>query len=100
MIRTQELSKRYKRCEAVHSLTLEVPEGSVFALVGPNGAGKSTSIKTILNVLEPSAGRAEVLGVDSRKLGAAEFAQVGYVSESQEMPDWMTVEYFLSYCKP
>ena len=100
MIRTQELSKRYRRCEAVHALTLDVPEGSVFALVGPNGAGKSTSIKTILNVLEPNSGRAEVLGVDSRKLGAAELAQIGYVSESQEMPEWMTVGHFLSYCRP
>jgi ABC-2 type transport system ATP-binding protein len=41
-----------------------------------------------------------VLGVDSRRLGPAEFAKIGYVSESQEMPEWMTREYFLSYLKP
>jgi ABC-2 type transport system ATP-binding protein len=77
-----------------------VPEGSVFALVGPNGAGKSTAIQTIMNVLRPSAGRAEVMGVDSRKLGAEQLARIGYVSESQKLPEWMKVGHFLDYCKP
>ena len=100
MIHTHELSKRYARNEALHALTLEVPEGSAFALIGPNGAGKSTAIKTIMNILQPTSGCAEVLGADSRKLGAEQLAHIGYVSENQELPDWMTVGYFLSYCKP
>jgi len=53
-----------------------------------------------MNIHKANAGRADVLGVDSRRLGPAEFARIGYVSESQEMPEWMTVEYFLSYLKP
>jgi ABC-2 type transport system ATP-binding protein len=100
MICTHELSKRYARNEALHSLTMEVPQGSVFALVGPNGAGKSTAIKTLMNIVPPTSGRADVLGVDSRKLGADQLAQIGYVSENQELPEWMTVAYFLAYCKP
>ena len=99
MIRTRDLSKRYARTEALHGLTLEVPAGSVFALIGPNGAGKSTAIKTIMNIFEPSSGSAEVLGVDSRSLGAAQLAEIGYVSENQQIPEWMTVETFLSYCR-
>ena len=46
MIRTWELTKKYPRNEALHGVTLDVPEGAVFALLGPNGAGKSTAIKT------------------------------------------------------
>ena len=99
MIRTEDLTKRYRRNQALHGVTLEVPAGSVFALVGPNGAGKSTAIKTVMNIIQPSAGRAEILGVDSRSLGAPQLAQIGYVSENQRLPEWMKVGYFLAYCK-
>jgi ABC-2 type transport system ATP-binding protein len=100
MIRCHELTKKYRRNEALHGVTLEVPEGSAFALLGPNGAGKSTLIKTVMNILRPTSGRAEVLGVDSRRLGPRELSQIGYVSENQELPEWMTVAAFLAYCKP
>ena len=53
---------------------LVVPEGSVYGLVGPNGVGKTTTIKILMNIFPPSSGRAEVLGVDSRRLGPREFA--------------------------
>jgi len=99
MIRTENLTKRYRRNDALIGVSLEVPTGSVFALVGPNGAGKSTAIKTVMNIIQPTAGRAEILGVDSRALGAAQLAQIGYVSENQRLPEWMKVDYFLSYCK-
>ena len=98
-LRTQQLTKTFHRVDALRDFTLEVPEGSVFALLGPNGAGKTTAIKTLLNIHQPTSGHAEILGIDSRSLGAAELEQIGYVSENQQMPGWMTVEYFLSYCK-
>jgi len=97
---TRELSKSFRHTHAVEKLNLEIPEGSIFALVGPNGAGKTTAIKTLMNILRPSAGSAEVLGTDSQRLGPAEFAQIGYVSENQELPLWMTVDYFMFYLKP
>ena len=50
-IETEHLSRRYGRTEAVHDLTMQVPTGSVFALVGPNGAGKTTTIKVLMNLL-------------------------------------------------
>jgi ABC-2 type transport system ATP-binding protein len=99
MIRTENLTKRYGRHEALHGVTLEVPPASVFALVGPNGAGKSTAIKIVMNLVRPSAGRVEILGVDSRRLGAALLAEIGYVSENQKLPEWMRVDYFLDYSK-
>jgi ABC-2 type transport system ATP-binding protein len=98
-LRTEQLSKIFRHVDALRELTIEVPEGSVFALVGPNGAGKTTAMKALLNILEPTSGRAELLGVDSRSLGATEFARIGYVSENQQLPEWMKVGYFLSYCR-
>ncbi len=100
MIRTLELTKKYARNEALHGLTLDVPEGSVMALLGPNGAGKSTAIKTVMNIIQPTSGRAEVLGVDSRRLEPAQLSRIAYVSENQQLPGWMTVGAFLAYCKP
>jgi ABC-2 type transport system ATP-binding protein len=82
------------------SLSLEVPEGSVFGLIGPNGAGKTTTIKILMNILKANSGTAEVLGVDSRQLSPELLTQIGYVSENQDLPDWMTVEYFMRYLKP
>src|SRR5262252_4531378 len=100
LLRTNGLSKRYRRAPVLDGLDLEVSEGSVFGLIGPNGAGKTTTIKILMNILRATAGRAEVLGVDSRQLGPETLARIGYVSENQELPDWMTVKSFLAYLKP
>jgi ABC-2 type transport system ATP-binding protein len=99
-IETEHLSRKYGRTEAVHDLTLRVPTGSVFALVGPNGAGKTTTIKVLMNLLEPSGGKATVLGTDSRRMSPPLLARIGYVSENQELPDWLTVQGLLDYCAP
>lgn len=100
IIETTNLTRRFGRVEAVQDLNLAVPEGSVTALLGPNGAGKTTTLKLLMNLLRPTAGAAQVLGVDSRRLGEREFAQIGYVSEEQEMPGWMTVRQLLDYWRP
>lgn len=100
VIRAVDLTKRYRSVTALDRLNLDIPEASVFGLVGPNGAGKTTALKTIMNILKPDGGRAEVLGVDSRQIGPDQLARIGYVSENQEQPDWMTVGYLLYYLKP
>ncbi|MGA8028748.1 MAG: ABC transporter ATP-binding protein [Bryobacteraceae bacterium] len=99
-ITCERLSKRFGRALAIDGLELEVPEGSIYALIGPNGAGKTTLIKLLVNVLRPSAGRCLVLGKDTRRLSPDEYAKIGYVSENQELPEWMTVGYFLDFLKP
>ena len=100
MITIENLHKRFRKTEAVAGLSLQVPEGQVTACLGPNGAGKSTTIKCLLNLHRPDSGSASILGVDSRKLGPAQFTQIGYVSENMELPLWMTVKQFLDYCRP
>jgi ABC-2 type transport system ATP-binding protein len=99
-IETHGLSQRYGRLEALHGLNLAVPAGSIFALLGPNGAGKSTTIKVLMNLLEPTAGSATVLGVDSHHLSPRELARIGFVADNMELPEWMTVRVFLDYCRP
>ena len=86
--------------EALTGLDLSLAEGKVAALLGPNGAGKTTTLKLLMNLLSPSEGTARVLGVDSRRLGPDEFAQIGYVSENQQLPLWMSVQQLLDYCRP
>jgi ABC-2 type transport system ATP-binding protein len=100
MVCVTDLVKRFRNVAVLDGLHLTVPEGSVFGLAGPNGAGKTTTIKILMNILPPTAGHAEVLGIDSRALGAEAFAHIGYVSENQDLPEWMTVEYLLAYLKP
>jgi len=100
IIETSHLSHSYWRTEALSDLTLAVPAGSVMALLGSNGAGKTTTIKVLMNLLRPTSGSAQVLGVDSRRIGERELAQIGYVSENQKLPEWMTVRQLLDYCRP
>jgi len=65
-IRTTALTKSFaNNVTAVDGLTLEVPAGTVFGFLGPNGAGKTTTIQLLLGLLQPSGGRAEVLGYDT-----------------------------------
>jgi ABC-2 type transport system ATP-binding protein len=100
MIQINNLTKRFRKTKAVNGLTLDVPEGAVTAFLGPNGAGKTTTIKCLLNLHTPDSGVATVLGTDTTKLGPSEFRQIGYVSENQQMPEWMTVTQLLDYCRP
>ena len=99
-IETHELTRRFGRTEAVTDLTLQVPAGSIFALLGPNGAGKTTTLKLLMNLLRPTRGSATVLGADTRRLDARHFQRIGFVSENQRLPDWMTPAAMFDYCRP
>jgi ABC-2 type transport system ATP-binding protein len=61
---TEGLTKHYGRVLALNSLSLEVRRGEVFGLLGPNGSGKTTTIRLLLGLLRPTAGRALVAGLD------------------------------------
>ena len=99
-IRTENLTKKFRRVEALHSLNLDVPQGAIYALVGPNGAGKTTAIKILMNIFAPTYGRAQVLDTDSMRLQGHAFAAIGYVSENQGLPLWMRVGAFFEYLRP
>lgn len=99
-IRTEHLSKKFRQVQALNNLNLDVPTGAIYALVGPNGAGKTTAIKVLMNIFPATSGRAEVLGTDSKRLAGRAFTSIGYVSENQQLPDWMRVDAFFTYLRP
>ena len=99
MIHIEDLWKKFGRFSALRGLTFDVPEGSAFAMIGANGAGKTTTIKVLMNILEPTRGHTTVLGVDSRRLSPREQAQIGYVSENQDMPSRLAVGEYLAYLR-
>ena len=65
-IRTEGLTRTFGSITAVSDLTLEVEAGTVFGFIGQSGAGKTTTIRLLLGLLEPTRGRAEVFGYDTR----------------------------------
>jgi len=65
-IRIENLTRDFETVRAVDDLSLVVPSGIIFGFLGPNGAGKTTTINLLLGLLEPTSGRAEVLGFDTR----------------------------------
>jgi len=65
-IRTENLSRDFGSVKAVDGLLMEVPSGIIFGFLGPNASGKTTTINLLLGLLEPTSGRAEVLGFDTR----------------------------------
>ena len=99
-IQTIALNKRFRRVHAVRDVNLTIDEGSVYALMGPNGAGKTTLIKLLMNLMSPTEGRILMLGAAGHCIEGKGLETVGYVSENQKLPDWMTVSRFLAYCRP
>lgn len=80
------LAKAYrKRILAVSGLELDIPEGSITALVGPNGAGKSTLIKTWIGFERPTRGSVQVRGIDPWRDRSGALGLLGYVSQSPSL---------------
>lgn len=78
-ILTEGLSKSYGDTVALDGLGLRVERGEIFGFLGPNGAGKSTTIRLLLDLIRPTAGRALVLGMDCQRQSVAVRARTGYL---------------------
>ena len=90
-IRTEGLTKRFRRTPAVNDLALRVPRGSVYGFLGRNGAGKTTTIHLLMGLLEATAGGMSVLGLDPRRDSLAMRRRVTFVPETPALWPWMTV---------
>lgn len=91
------LVKRFGRTVALDGLDINVPRGSVYALLGRNGVGKSTLIQLIMGMLEPTLGTLSVLGLSPMKNDVAVKQVLGYIPERMQMYDWMTVDQVLEF---
>lgn len=65
VVRFAETTKRFGDLTALDRLNLDVVEGEIVGLLGPNGAGKTTALRTLLGLLKPTSGRAEIFGTDA-----------------------------------
>ncbi|MGI8459691.1 MAG: ABC transporter ATP-binding protein [Propionibacteriaceae bacterium] len=76
---TRALTKTFGPTTALAGIDLEVAPGTVFGLIGPNGAGKTTTMRILLDLVRPTSGEAEVLGVQPRSGGPALRRRIGYL---------------------
>jgi len=102
-IEIRDFSKKYRlglenmlrSVEAVRSISLTVPDGSLYGFIGPNGAGKSTTIKTLMGLLRPTTGSVRLMGLDPRD--PASRRSVGFQPEQPWFYDYLTGMELLQY---
>jgi ABC-2 type transport system ATP-binding protein len=97
-IRIADLTVRYGRRTAVESTSLDVPRGSVYALLGRNGAGKSSLVRCALGQQRPTSGSTTILGLDSWTHRTQLMERVGVVAEETDAPPEMRVKELASFC--
>lgn len=97
VLRTEGLIKDYGRFRALQGVDLSVDEGEIFGFIGPNGAGKSTTIRLLLDLLRPTAGLREILGVADLSHHAEVRARIGYLPGELSMLGKRTGREHLQY---
>lgn len=97
IVKTEGLTKTYGQLEALHEVSLSVPENSIYALVGPNGAGKTTAFEILSTLLMPSAGYVEIDGVDPITEPEEVRRIIGYVPDFFGFYDDITVKEYLEF---
>ncbi len=96
-IHTEGLTKHYGDVRALVGLDLDIRPGEVFGFLGPNGAGKTTMIRTILDEIRPTAGRATILGLDVHEKAVEIRRHIGYVPSDLAMYPGLTGRDMLTY---
>ncbi len=98
-IEVRKLSRHFKNSEALCDVDLDVPNGSVFGLIGLNGAGKTTLIHHLIGALKPQSGSVSVLGLDPVKEPVELLRRVGYMTEEDSLPSWMSVQEMIDFSR-
>ena len=97
VIRTERLTKTYGSHRGIADVDLEIGQGEVFGFLGPNGAGKTTTIRTLLDLIRPTSGRAFVFDIESTVDPVAIHRRVGYVPGEFALYDRLTGSQTLDY---
>lgn len=97
VIETASLTKYYGKSRGIIDINLTVPEGDFFGFIGPNGAGKSTTIRTLLGLISPTGGRAEIFGKDILKQKEEILADIGYMPSEANFYYGMKVRDIIQY---
>ncbi len=96
-IHIQGLTKSYGRFQALSGINLDVRGGEIFGFLGPNGAGKTTTIRCLLDLIRPSGGVIEVLGVNPQADPVGVRSRVGYLPGELRLDDNLTAEGVVRY---
>ena len=98
VIQTEKLTKSYGSHRGIIDVDLQVAEGEAFGFLGPNGAGKTTMIRTLLDHIRPTSGRATIFGIETTADPVAIHARLGYLPGEFVLYDRLTggqtIEYF------
>ena len=94
------LTRRFGAKTALDGVCLSLPKGAVYGLVGANGAGKTTLIKHILGLLRAEQGSVRVFGLDPVADPVGVLSRIGYLSEENDLPAWMSIEELIRYSRP
>jgi len=97
VIHTEGLTKHYGDVRAVVDLNLDIRAGEIFGFLGPNGAGKTTTIRTLLDEIRPTAGRASILGLDTHDKAVEIRRHIGYLPDDLAMYPNLTGKDTLTY---
>lgn len=97
LIKTTDLTKKYGQLTAVDRLSLTVNPGQIFGFLGPNGAGKTTTIKMLAGLLAPTAGTAEVCGIDVAKDPVKVKSLLGFVPDTPDVYEKLTARELLEF---
>lgn len=90
MIEVSNLSKHYKDIRAVDDLSFSVPRGQVYGFLGQNGAGKSTTIRMLLTLIRPTAGRIRIFGQSLEKHRGDILRRTGAIIEKPDLYTYLT----------
>jgi ABC-2 type transport system ATP-binding protein len=90
VIHTEQLTKTYGIHRGITEVDLDVEAGEIFGFLGPNGAGKTTTMRVLLDLIRPTAGRAEVFGIETTKDPVAIHRRVGYLPGEFDLYDRLT----------
>jgi ABC-2 type transport system ATP-binding protein len=99
VIHVSDLTRRFGATTALASVSVSVSRGTVYGLVGANGAGKTTLIKHVLGLLRAESGSVRVFGKDPVAEPVAVLSRIGYLSEENDLPGWMTVDELIRYSR-
>jgi ABC-2 type transport system ATP-binding protein len=91
------LTKRFGEVTAVDGVELSVPRGSIFGFLGPNGAGKSTTVRMLVGLLRPDAGRIRILGIDPEDDPLAVKRSIGVVPDGAPLFERLTGAEYLAF---
>ena len=97
VIQTERLTKSYGAHRGIVDVDLTVEPGEVFGFLGPNGAGKTTTIRTLLDLIRPTSGRALVFGIESTADPVAIHRRTGYIPGEFTLYDRLTGTQTLQY---